>query len=319
MPSYSQWLSSANKGQVSKVTWLCGDQRVLVEEVIDKTKNSLDLTEFNYFPLSAESDPAMYIWDTLYQYSIEPDANRLMLVRQADFIVDWSPLEKWLKDSKNFSNSYIIFVSDQPSYPMIQDSQEVQPHIELIRKKGKAVKCSLPSQVEIIEWIKRNSKFSDYSANFLFERCGSDMNAVANVCRKSLLFKSDPGTHIISELTSEYSSQGFADCLIFFNRKAALSELSRLPEGDYAKTVGLLYSRLNVLHTLHRAAPNFNTSRELSEATGVKIFLVTKYVQAAKPYDKAKIDNCRSILTVVDDAIQRGATSGAMELLASLW
>jgi hypothetical protein len=321
VPSYAQWRLSADKGSVSKVMWLCGDQRILVEEVIQVTKDILKVSEFDYFPLSAESNSETDIWDAAYQYSLDPDGNRLILVRQADHIKDWASLSKWILDAKNLPTTYIIFVSDLHDYPMTSDLKNpgVQPHISLIRKKGKAIKCSMPSQADIITWIKRNSTFSDYSANFLFDRCGSDLSAVANVCKKSLLFKSDPGHKVISDLAGEYASQSFVDCLIFQDKKAALLELPNVPESDYAKAVGMLYSRLDVLYALHKAGPNFNTTRELSEATDIKMFLVSKYLQISKVYDKTKVTNCRNILTVSDDALQRNITSGVLELLVSLW
>ncbi len=321
MPNYSQWRVSADKGQVAKVTWLCGDQRILVEEVIEETKKILNVSEFDYLPLSAESDPEMAIWDSAYQYSLDPEGSRLTLVRQADFIKDWSPLEKWLQDSKNLSSNYLLFVSDEADYPTNSDlkNPEILPHIEMIRRRGKAVRCSMPSQAEVIAWIKRNSTFSDYSANFLFDRCGSDLAAVANVCKKSKLFKADPGSQVISQLSDEYASQSFADSLIFLNKKQALLELPNIPITDYSRVVGQLYSRLDTLYALHKAGPNFNTTRELAEATSIKLFLVTKYLQAAKSYDVTKVTNCRNTLTVIDDALQRNATDGAMELLVSLW
>lgn len=320
LPNYSQWRVAADKSQVAKVTWLCGDQRILVEEVIDETKRILGVSEFNYFPFWAESSNEVEIWDAAYQYPLEPDANKFILVRQADNISNWQALEKWLTDSKNLSTNYIMFVSDASDYPMTLDKDpEVLPHIELIRKKGKVVKCSMPKQADMLEWIKRNSTFSDYSANFLFDRCGSDLAAVANVCKKSLMFKADPGSQVIADLSSQYASESFSDCLIFGDKKAALLSLESVPEADYTKIVGQLYSRLDTLNILHRASPNFSTNRELSEATGVKMFVVTKYIQASKSYDKMKINNCRNILTVVDDALQRNISVGAIELLVALW
>lgn len=320
MPSYSQWRTSADKGQVAKVTWVCGDQRVLVEEVVDETKAILQVTEFDYVPLWAESDSELSIWDAVYQFPLEPDAKRLILVRQADKIKNWKPLEKWLQDSKNISSNHLMFVSDEIGYPMsLEEEPEYPEFFELIRKRGKVVKCSMPNPAEVISWIKRNSTFTDYSASFLFDRCGSDLSAVSNVCKKSKMFKADPGSQVITQLSEEYASQSFSDCLIYLNKKAALLDLPNIPESDYSKIIGQLYSRLDMLQVLHRAAPNFNTTRELSEATGLKMFLVSKYVQAAKAYDKTKISNCRNILTVVDDAVQRQATEGAMELLVSLW
>jgi len=320
MPSYPQWRASADKSQVAKVMWVCGDQRVLVEEVIEETRRILDVSEFDYISLWAESDNELSIWDAAYQFPLEPDAKRLILVRQADHVKNWNPLEKWLTDSKNLAANYLMFVSDESDYPVTQDKDPILlPHVELIRKKGKTVKCSMPSQAEVLAWIKRNSRLNDFSANFLYERCGSDLYAVANVCKKSLMFKADPGSQVLAELSKEYAGQNFTDCLIYQNKKAALLDLPNIPESDYSKIIGQLYAKLDTLYALHRAGPNFSTTRELSEATGIKMFLITKYLQSSKSYDRAKVTNCKNILTVVDDAVQRHATEGSMELLVSLW
>lgn len=320
MPNYSQWRASADKGQVAKVTWLCGDQRVLVEEVIEQTKKILDVSDFDYITLWAESDSELMLWDSAYQYPLEPEAKRFIVVRQADSIKNWIPLEKWVADSKFLGATYLMFVSDEADYPISQGAeQEYSPHIEFIKQKGKLVKCSMPKQADVIAWIKRNSKLNDFSANFLYERCGSDLSAVANVCRKSQMFKADPGSQVLAELSREYASQDFSDCLIYQNKKAAMLDLPNIPESDYSRIVGQLYSKLDLLYALHRAGPNFSTTRELSEATGIKIFLVTKYLQASKDYDRSKVTACRNILTVVDDALQRNAVTGVMELLVAMW
>jgi len=321
MPSYAQWRNSIDKGQVAKVTWLCGDQRVLVEEVISETRKFLNVSEFDYFSFSGETDSLLAIWDSAYQYALEPDANRFILVRDAEFITEWGSLTRWFVDSKNLVGTYLMFVSNDADYPYVPDTKkpELAAHVELIRSKGKTVKCSLPNDEELIAWVKRNSNFSDMTAKFLIERAGSDLPTVMNVCKKSLMFRGDPGPQVTAQLTQEFAKQSFSDCLIFNNKKSALLELNALPESEYARVVGQLYSRLDVLHTLWKAVPNFNTSRELAEATGIKLFLVHKYGAIAKNYDPTRLTKCRNVLTVVDDAIQRHATAGAMELLVGLW
>lgn len=320
MPSYAQWRHSADKGQVARVTWLCGDQRVLVEEVIEETKRILGVTEFDYIPLSAECDSPLAIWDAAYQYSLDPDANRLVLVREADKLTEWAALARWFADSRHMVNTYLLFVSDQPDLPTVPDTKgELMAHVELIKAKGKTVKCSMPNEHELAQWIKRNSTFGDASVKFLLERAGSDLPTIANVCKKSQMFKSDPGSTIIAHLAEEFSLQSFTDALIFNNKKSALLELERTPVSDYGKLIAQLYSRLDTLHILHKAAPNFNTIKEMSAATGVKIFIIQRYLSTARAYDRNKITKCRNVLTVADDAVQRHATDGVMELLVTLW
>jgi DNA polymerase III delta subunit len=320
MPNYSQWRTSADKGQVARVTWLCGDQRVLVEEVIEETKRILDLTEFDYVVLSGDSSP-VEIWDAAYQYSLDPTANRLVLVREADKVKQWGPLKKWFKDSRKLVSTYLMFVSDEADYPVVPDTKnvELQEHIELIRTKGKTVRCSMPSSGELTSWVVRNSMFKEPTAKFLIGRSGGDLNIIANICKKSWLFKEDPGQSVVAQLAGESPSQTFADALLEMKKTDALNALSSLPEDEYVKVVGQLYSRLDTLQTLNKTLPNFTTYKELAEATGVKIFLIQKYGFIAKHYSPEKVSKCRSLLTIVDDAIQRRAYAGTMELLVTLW
>ena len=319
MPSYAQWRQSADKGQVARVTWLCGDQRVLVEEVIEETKSQLQITEYDYVSMSAESDSQLAIWDAAYQYSLDPDANRLILVRDADKISNWEQLKGWFADSRQLVTTYLMFVSDHADYPMVPDTKELMEHVELIRSKGKVVRCSMPNEHELSLWIKRNSTFGDATTKFLIERAGSDLPTIANVCRKSMMFKQDPGNVIVKQLTEEFANESFADSLIFGNKKAALLSLEQLPASEFAKIIGQLYARLDTLYVLHKAAPNFNTMKEMSAATGLKIFLIQRYLSVARVYDRNKVTKCKNVLTIVDDAIQRNATDAAMELLVTLW
>lgn len=321
MPTYAQWRTSLDKGKVAKVTWVCGDQRVLVEEVVEDTKKFLEITEFDYVSLSAQTDSTLAIWDSVYQYSLSPDANRLVVVRDAESVSDWSPLDRWFIDSKNIVGTYLLLVSNQHDYPVDPQSKsgDLLPHTELIRAKGKVVKCSMPSDEELFNWIKRNSRFSDMSARYLIGRTDRDLVSIMNICRKSMMFSSDPGQHVISQLTKQISHRGFSDCLLFGDKKAALLELEHLPVEEYTREVSSLYSRLGALSTLWKSVPNFNSSKELVQATGLKAYLVYKYSAIAKNYDPTKVSKCRNVLTIVDDALQRRATDGAMELLVALW
>jgi hypothetical protein len=321
MPSYAQWRTSADKGQVARVIWLCGDQKVLVEEVISTTKAQLNISEFDYVSLSGESNTSTEIWDAAYQYPLDPSANRLVLVREADKISNWNSLKKWFADSRQLVSTYIIFVSDQADYPTVPNLKQVvlQTHVELIRTKGKTVRCSLPSTGEVISWIMRNSKFAELSAGHLLSRAGGDMNIISNVCKKSIMFAADPGTKVIDRLTEESAEVSFSDALVSLDKRQAFLALKKLPESEYALVIGQLYSRLDLLHTLHRTVPNFSTVREVAEVSGIKVFLVQKYGPVSKHYDSTKLTQCRNALTIVDDAVQRNATTGAMELLVSLW
>src|SRR6187402_36498 len=153
--NFNQWKGYAAKGVVSKVTYCCGDQAALVEIVLDDIKRILQVPITDYVEIDARVDGSM--WEAASQYPLDPKSNRLVVVRNSESIADWSGLEEWISQSRNNTNNYLLFLSynsDAPANYAKGKRVNYQEHIELIRTKGKFIKCSQPNDEDLVKWVR---------------------------------------------------------------------------------------------------------------------------------------------------------------------
>src|SRR3954465_269329 len=153
--NFNQWRNYAVKGEVAKITYCCGDQDVLIELVVEDIKNILQVPVTDFISIDARKDNSF--WEEASKYSLDPDANRLTVVRYAEAITDWSALDDWLSNMKMNTKNFILFVSyeaDAPSIFVKGKRTGYLSHIELIRTKGKFIKCSTPNDEDLIKWAE---------------------------------------------------------------------------------------------------------------------------------------------------------------------
>jgi hypothetical protein len=58
---------------------------------------------------------------------------------------------------------------------------------------------------------------------------------------------------------------------------------------------------------------------DIAATTGIKIYLVKRFMPVVKDYDDSKIRYCRQILTMIDGVHRDGAKVGIWETLITLW
>lgn len=109
MATFTQWARQA--AEVKRVTWVCGSERILVEEVVDSVRANLHASDMDYVSLVAGSSPDREIWAALNQYPFDPKANRLVLVRDVERVKRWAPFLDWMANSRLLPTNYALFVS----------------------------------------------------------------------------------------------------------------------------------------------------------------------------------------------------------------
>src|SRR3954466_16290932 len=105
--NFNQWKNYADKKDVSRITYVCGDQFALVELVVDDIKNILQVPDTDL--INVDADPR--VWQLASQYSLDLLSYRLIVVRSAEKLADWEDLSGWLAQSSSNPKNYIVFVS----------------------------------------------------------------------------------------------------------------------------------------------------------------------------------------------------------------
>lgn len=319
MGSYSQWRAAIDAGDLRRVTWVAGDQHVLIEEVVDTTKNKLNLSPMDYVSLSFSSTFDRDVWAAANQYPLNPGSNRMILIRDAEKLTRWHQLDAWLTRTRTLPGVHLVFVSNETDLPThtVGGKKTLKPHVAGLKApRGSLVKCTMPAEADALAFVRRRAPLDEGTARYLLTRTGGNLAAAAAVCAKLTLFQQRPGAATINALVAETPAAGFTDNLIALNKRQALLNLTGLHPSEQIKLIALLDSRLDLLERLHRIQIAGQSWRD---ATGINPFLLRQYMPHARHYDTASCTHRRRVLAVIDDALRTGARDGVFEALVSLW
>lgn len=316
MGTFTAWRHAADRGELRRVTWVCGEQRVLVEEVVDTVRLLVSPGPLDYAALTAGEVTEQEIWAAASLFPV--GGRRLVLIRDAHRLRNFGPLMTWLTHLRELRDVYLMFVSADADLPHTGTGRAAQPtdYIEAIRPpRGHLVRCSALNPADAVMWLQRKATLDDDTATHLLARTGGDLTAAGAVAAKLALFDGQPSARAIDTLVARAPHE-FTDALIFDRKPDALHAITAVPAKDYPRITGQLDSRLDLLAALWRATRAGLRSREIH---GLPQFLVHRYLPAAKLYDPDRLHRARTALAVVDDAVRRGITTGALEALTALW
>lgn len=320
MATFTQWRSWAAKGDLRKVTYVCGEESFLVERVVEDIRSIVNPPATDYLVFNAGDVDDSAIWVEARHTPLDPQANRLVVVRRAEAFQDWDMLAQWFAMSKNMTSNYLVFVSGESDFPTVQQEQNNVPadYIDLIQSKGRLIRCSLPNEEDLANWLVDDYDLNYAAADFLVKHASGNLSSMINVCRKAKVFNASPSPAIIAQLCAEESHDSFVDSLIFMDKKSALRAIENISDEEYSRQIGMLDSRLELLQDLSFMLSKHMGMREMCEQ-GMKPFLVRKFLPVAKRYGDAKILYCRKLLAIMDDVIQSGCRKGVLETLVAMW
>lgn len=301
------------------MTWVCGDQRVLVEEVIDTTRARLAASELDYISISHSTTFDRDVWAEANQYPLNPGAVRLVVIRDAEKLNHRGQLVDWLSRTRQLPNVHLVFVSAEPDFPYTTagGKKTLKPYAAAIKApRGVLVRCAMPNEDDAVRWVCRRTRLDDSTARHLLTRAGGNLATAAAVAAKLSLFDGQASTATIDLLCLERPMDDFTDILLALDKRRALLRIPDLDEPNRLKLVALLDSRLDLLQTLHRHQA---AGRTLREITGVSPFLARQYLPLARHYDPSQCSQRRRVLALVDDVLRSGVRVGALEALVSLW
>lgn len=317
MATYAQW---ARTRPVRRLTYVCGTERVLAEEVVALAVAAAD----DYVPLIAGDDPEEAVWDAASQLPPDPDVVRLVLVRSAQRLRNWDQFPAIAGARAELGNVRLFFCSDEDDFAYVREDEERQlaPHLALIRdsRQGLLVRCGTPSSEALLDWASEQlGGAGKVLADHLLTRTGSDLRAVADVAGKLVLSGITPTRERIDLLAEQAPGATFADSLMLERKPAALLALDQLTEGEAGGVIALLDSRVSTLAVLHDAYVRRMDARDIAVKLGVGQFLQRAFREVAPAWTPARVTDHRSLLAVADDAWRSGAGEGILEMVCALW
>lgn len=315
--NFNQWKGHASKGSVSKATYCCGEEYTLVELVIEDIRTLLQVPVTDY----VEMDAGDAFWESASTYPLARDANRLTVVRNAHNITDWTSLPYWISQSRYNPHNYLLFVSDKADGPSVFENGKrlrYQEHIDIIRTKGKFIKCSTPNEDDLTSWCMTFG-LSNNSAKYLIERTAGNIELLFNVLKKVHVWPGSPSTNALDLLVQKQPSDTFVDSLLLKDKQTALLALQDMSDDDKVRSIARLESRLDMLFDIGKLTRKRVWPGEIAAQTKINIFLVKKFSVISKDYDFHRVQYCRRILALLDEPLKNSNSTGAWEALVTLW
>ena len=331
MSSFSQWFTGTRKTPAPRqVTWVCGPEVVLVEDVIAHVVSQLAPEAWNLVTLVAGEDSERSIWAALDQHPMGTSP-RVVIVRHTEMLTQWERFITWVKDRGRNPRTYLVMVSSEEAVPRTEPTPEQRregvrseplPHIACIGARGHVVECkpfTSATALKSVEWVKSKAPMRDPMARHLLIRANWDLRLVRDTCLKLAAFNGEITISVINALVAEQPRDTFSDALLALDRKTALLSLETMDDDDISKVIGLLDAKLDKAGMIHDMVSNHKTTGDMAKALGPQAFLLTELMKVAKHYDARRRLKIRKVLAMADEAFRQGATVGVLESIVAFW
>lgn len=326
MSSFSQfWTTFQKSGTVKQFTWVCGTEKVLIEEVIQAVRDTVSPAPWNFSQFVVGEDSERSIWADMGQYPMD-SGKRLVIIRNAERLKSFTPLTEFIGNRTLNPRTYVVLVSEEERLARVPGEEEgktvLAPHLAAFGAKGALIECRAFTQdtaKHAVSWVVSKTGMRDGVAGHLLERSNGDLRLVRDTCEKLTALGGMLSMGTINSMLAERPRDTFANSLMALDKKTALLALKTLPEAEYSRILGLLESRLDLARMVHDMTVQQKSAGEISRAAGDKRFLVPDLTPVAKHYTSNRCQMIRRALSTADEALRQGARQGVFEALVALW
>lgn len=324
MSTFSGWWLSFKKNQTPRqITWVCGSEPVLVDEVVDLIKSTLSPDPINMVYLDASEMSERLIWNELRQLPFGTNATRVTLVANAEKISGDEDFIQYIKDRGVLPRNYVIFVSHEEALRKKDDTtRDLWAPLEYLKTRGALIECrpfTAATAKHAVSWVKEKADIRGRVAEYVLNQATGDLRLVRDTLGKLSVFPGEVTLRVVNEMFEAKPDDTFLGALFALDRKTAMDALKELPREEYSKTLGLVDARLELAGLVHDLLIQHKTSGEIARAAGNKGFLVPDMLPVAKHYDKKRRLRIRQYLATVDGYTTYGVPDGALEALVVLW
>lgn len=323
MSTFSQWWLSFKKSNTARqITWICGTEPVLVDEVVDLLRGAIQPDDINYVYLDARELTERTIWNELRQLPFGNSVNRLTVVRGAEKLKNDSLFLQYIKDRGALPRNYVIFISSEEGLRRSEDKKTSWEPLEFLKGRGALIECrpfTSATAKHAVTWVKEKADIHGRVAEYLLNRATGDLRLVRDTVAKLSSFPGEISVRVVSEMFEEKPSDTFLGALFAMDRRTAMHAISEIPRSDYSKTLGLVDARLELAGMVHDMLIQQKSHGEIARAAGNKGFLVPEMLPVAKHYNKKRRMQIRKYLAMVDGFSEYGVPDGALEALVTVW
>lgn len=328
MASLADYYRVVERDGVKRFTYVCGPDRLLVEEIVDDVRRRVEPNDLDYVVLYAGEVKDKEIWAQVNQYTATQEIwvegerrqrKRLVVVRDAEKVKSWAGFEDWITSGEmgrgTRAQVVVLFVGSDHEW-----SPDRMPDVrDRIIKSGLYVKAGPLKDEAAVEYLCRSGKVDAHHAKYLLDRVGHDLDAAANCVRKMKYFQGTLNEQAIDRLTTRAPADDFVHALVNLKMKQAISAIEQVPESEFGRIFATLDTKLVQLYKVNKATRRNANFREIVVASKLESFQVKELMDAAKYYDANRVRKAVSALNFVDSSWANGARDGLLEALVATW
>lgn len=339
MPNVLQWLES-DKAKKYRVNVVFGSDYVLRDDVLTRLRVLSEPQES--MSLHVGDVSAAQIWDEVNTQPMPGVKRRLVVVRSADKMRNWRPLESFIGGASVYPETTLVLCLERdalgrrernrdkslPGSPVWETVYE--PWEQALRDYQAAglFSCTPPSAdvsdptkpSQARRWLSQRLPVSEKQTEYLWRRTGGSSLLARDVVRSlRVLGITDASVMPFSDFTSYvdhligmHGAEDFVDHLLFDRKPEAFSAVSSasFDVNGYKKILGLLSQRVDWLQALHGALATKEHLDQVVRRLNIPRHMVLYYAHrelarhnVARKYDARRVKRVRQILAEFDDAL----------------
>jgi DNA polymerase III delta subunit len=311
---------------VNEHYYVCGEERILVDEVVSLITKAYPVQDWNLSKYSVGLHTDAEIWDGLFSASIDGN-EALTVVTGADKLTNMHLLPELIRVKS--PKHVVIFVSNEHKIertPVRQDDGSnkfmLPEHFENFEKKGKIIECIPFTQATAktaVAWVESKMEAKEGALVQLLNDSNGDLRLVRDVLVKLQWIGEPANIRNVKVLLLGEPSDTLSDALLGLDKSTAMQALAKLPPSDYLQLVGHLDAQMDLAGRVHDMLARRKTVAEIMREVGSQAFLVPAISKVARHYSKDRRLAVRKLLAETDRRLRRGQTEGVMESLVALW
>jgi DNA polymerase III delta subunit len=302
-----QWAERYPEG--CRLTMVVGEDRTLVAEVLKKELEYRPISVLDYVVHNG-TDPIGDILASLDQFS--KGGMRVVVIHDSDKIRDWTRITDWTT-SRLMRDTHLICVGND-----IKPDTKL-PHFRPFVERGRYIECRPLAEDKLLAYVMRDKLFTQDAAEMLLQRTGGSTAKILNEMKKLIYLPPPVTPDMVIEYVEVSESERFIDALFANDKMAAMKIANTLDAEQLPFIIGSLEYALSNLILLILVRDKQLTAVDISERTGIPMFLIGKYFLWGKGLTTNVAYKRLKLVANIDALTKRGHSTAVMERLICLW
>lgn len=341
--SFPAWLASHAKGTTKRLTVALGSEARLRERIIAAVQGE---EESELVTVWAEDEDTA-VWDELNTHPMRQSQSKLVVVRNAHKIKDWTALDAWLNDMRTVR---CVMESDQSEFSAPLNQKQTicarghagpvrtltyksgrvkrtctvcDETAEILGKRGRMVLCGPPatdaSRKATIQMLADQCGASRIKVEQLLDYTGWRVDPALEILEKLDLLGAPLQQDLVQLLGVSTEDTRFERHLRNGERAKAITVAHTVSEGEVPHVLERCDTWLAQVARVSRCVKAGQTTGEIANAVGIEWGHAIRLTEQAARFDVKAVNRATMALANAERDWFKGARIGVLEILAASW